>query len=158
LSSLPYYQESKQIIRDRPRWVKKATETNYLVYSSETLDANVSQPLGSSKLCLSCHDGTLALDNLCIHDLTSAQDFGTDLRNSHPVSFKYDSYLASKDAGLHDPVSSPSGLGGTIDSDMLVDGNLECISCHDIHGFTKIKHYLIKPNFKSRLCLTCHDK
>src|SRR5215831_18282178 len=35
--------------------------SNYVIYSSPTLKATVGQPDGSSRLCLSCHDGTVAL-------------------------------------------------------------------------------------------------
>lgn len=139
-------------------WQKSPTNNFYTAYTSSTLDAQISQPLGSSKLCLSCHDGTLASDNSNTHKLNSTQNFGNDLRKSHPISFKYDSYLALKDAGLFDPTSSPSGLGGSIHDDLLIDGNLECISCHDIHGINGIKSHLVKSNNKSRLCLTCHNK
>ena len=65
---------------------------------------------------------------------------------------------SKKDKGLYDPNSSPSGLGGTIHSDMLINGSLECISCHDIHGMSGENNYLIKSNYGSKLCLTCHDK
>ena len=137
---------------------QESLNNNYIPYSSSTLDANVAQPLGSSKLCLSCHDGTYAFDDAGNHAINSYQKLGADLRGSHPVSFKYDSFLSMKDIGLRDPSSSPSGLGGTIHSDMLINGKLECISCHDIHGMTGIKNYLVKSNYKSNLCLTCHDK
>ncbi len=139
-------------------WQQSTKDIFYIPYKSSTLDAEVSQPMGSSKLCLSCHDGILAFDNTGFHKLEPNQILGTNLSDSHPVSFKYDSFLAMKDRGLFDPVSTPSGLGGTIDSDMLVNGNLECISCHDIHGFSKVDNYLIKSNRKSQLCLTCHNK
>ncbi len=139
-------------------WQQSTKNIFYTPYKSSTLDADVSQPVGSSKLCLSCHDGILAFDNSGFHRLEPNQILGTDLTDSHPVSFRYDSFLAMKDRGLFDPVTTPSGLGGTIDSDMLVNGNLECISCHDIHGFSNVDKYLIKSNRKSRLCLTCHNK
>jgi predicted CXXCH cytochrome family protein len=145
--------ESKELV-----WQENDHNITYIPYSSPTIDAEISQPLGSSKLCLSCHDGTFAFDDTGSHVLTSNQSFGTDLRGSHPVSFKYDSFLAMKDNELHDPLSSPSGLGGTIHSDMLINGNLECISCHDIHGMMGIENYLVKSNYKSNLCLTCHNK
>ena len=137
---------------------QESLNNNYIPYSSSTLDANVSQPLGSSKLCLSCHDGTFAFDDPGHHELNSNQTLGSDLRGSHPISFRYDSFLAMKDNGLHDPVSTPSGLGGSIHSDMLINGNLECISCHDIHGLKGEEFHLIKSNRKSDLCLTCHNK
>ena len=90
--------------------------------------------------------------------MNSNQNFGNDLRKSHPISFKYDSFLAMKDGELFDPLSTPSGLGGNIHDDLLINGNLECISCHEIHGITRIKHYLVKSNYRSKLCLTCHNK
>ena len=131
---------------------------NFTPYKSSTLDADVSIPLGSSKLCLSCHDGTLSMDHLNLPNLSSSQIFSTNLSASHPVSFQYDSDLALKDGELHDPSFSASGLGGTISSDLLVQGKLECISCHDVHGERGQKNLLIMSNYKSRLCLTCHNK
>jgi predicted CXXCH cytochrome family protein len=139
-------------------WQAAPKNNSYKPYSSSTLDAQISKPLGSSKLCLSCHDGILAMEDISIPALNSNQIIGTNLRGSHPVSFKYDTQLAVQDAGLIDPESSPSGLGGTIHSDMLINGNLECISCHDIHGIRGVKNYLVKSNNRSKLCLTCHDK
>ncbi|HEY5897338.1 MAG TPA: hypothetical protein VIV54_07220, partial [Burkholderiales bacterium] len=53
-----------------PLWNRKLNQTStYTVYTSSSLDANViqgqlDQPGGSSKLCLSCHDGTLAIGNV----------------------------------------------------------------------------------------------
>jgi predicted CXXCH cytochrome family protein len=139
-------------------WYESSKNITYIPYNSLSLDAKISQPLGSSKLCLSCHDGTYAFDDAGNHSFNYQQSFGTDLRGSHPVSIKYDSFLAMKDKGLHDPSTTQSGLGGTIYSDMLINGNLECISCHDIHAMKGEANYLIKSNRESDLCLTCHDK
>jgi hypothetical protein len=52
-----------------PLWNRKLSGATYTVYTSESLDANViqgslDQPGGSSKLCLSCHDGTLAIGSV----------------------------------------------------------------------------------------------
>ncbi|MGE5319670.1 MAG: hypothetical protein ACM3KD_05780, partial [Hyphomicrobiaceae bacterium] len=52
-----------------PLWNRKLSSQTYTPYTSETLDAKViqgqlQQPGGSSKLCLSCHDGTLAIGNV----------------------------------------------------------------------------------------------
>jgi hypothetical protein len=35
--------------------------THYRIYESSTTDARIDQPSGPSKMCLSCHDGALAL-------------------------------------------------------------------------------------------------
>ena len=78
--------------------------TTYRRWTAGTIDAPAGSPNpdGSSRLCLSCHDGTVALG-----DITSepkprrdgrapsvwgpdAKGFlGTDLSGSHPVSFVY---------------------------------------------------------------------
>ena len=139
-------------------WQKNSESNYYTPYNSSTLDADVPIPMGSSKLCLSCHDGTLSMEHLNLPNLSTTQVIGTNLESSHPVSFKYDSYLAIRDGELNDPNSAPSGFGGTINSDLLVDGNLECISCHDIHGFNRNRNLLVMSNYRSKLCLTCHAK
>ena len=52
-----------------PLWNRALSGATYTPYTSLSLDANaiqgqLDQPGGSSKLCLSCHDGTLALGNV----------------------------------------------------------------------------------------------
>ena len=68
------------------------------------------QPDGVSLLCLSCHDGTVALDAYGgdpgnAGTIGDQFDLGTDLNNDHPISIVYDSALATLDGGLHDPKS-----------------------------------------------------
>ena len=45
-----------------PLWNHKLSDAVYEIYWSSSLDADIGQPTGSSKLCLSCHDGTIALE------------------------------------------------------------------------------------------------
>ena len=45
-------------------WNRSASAQVYTPYGSTTLYATVGQPTGASKLCLSCHDGTIALGAL----------------------------------------------------------------------------------------------
>ena len=53
-----------------PLWNKTLAAKTYTVYTSKSLDAetilnaSLDQPLGSSKLCLSCHDGAMALGSV----------------------------------------------------------------------------------------------
>lgn len=53
-----------------PLWNRTLSSATYLPYTSASLDSQVirgaplEQPGGSSKLCLSCHDGTLAIGNV----------------------------------------------------------------------------------------------
>lgn len=149
-----------------PLWNHDVTAAVFTLYSSPTgtLDAGpLGQPAGVSKACLSCHDGTVALDaygtNVPIPTMIGGvYDLGTDLSNDHPISFTYDTALATADGELFDPATDPSGLGGTIGNDLLFAGQLECASCHDVHNTAAVASLLVKSNAASALCLTCHDK
>jgi predicted CXXCH cytochrome family protein len=150
-------------ITDAPLWNHQITSQTFQLYTSSTLDATMGQPDASSKLCLSCHDGVTAVDNFGgtttgTQTLTGDANIGTDLRNDHPVSFTYDLTLANADGGLFDPTTTNSGLGGTINADMLFSGKLQCASCHDVHNSSGIDFLLVKSNAASGLCLTCHNK
>ncbi len=150
-------------VTDAPLWNHQSSVAVFSPYSSATLNAVVGQPDASSKLCLSCHDGTVAVDNF--GGTTSGTYFisgrtliGTDLRDDHPVSFTYDAALALDDGELADPTTANSGLGGTIDEDMLIGHQVQCASCHDVHNSSGIDKLLKKSNAQSALCLTCHIK
>ncbi len=146
-----------------PLWNHELSVGPWTPYSSTTMDATVGDPDGVSKLCLSCHDGTVALDSFGDQSpvpryIDEYYQVGPDLRYDHPVSFTYDAALADLDGDLYDPITEESGLGGTIDEDMLLDNKLECSSCHDVHNGSGLAKLLVKSNANSALCLTCHDK
>ncbi len=154
-------------VTDAPLWNHEVTTQTYELYNSPTLDATMEQPSGASRLCLSCHDGTVAVDsyggNQGVIFLGGDLAIGADgLANDHPVSFRYDDSLADIDGELHPPSSAPSGLGSTIDRDLLFNGYMECSSCHDVHnGPTAAAvndNLLMITQTGSQLCLTCHDK
>ena len=44
-------------------WNHEVSTGPYTVYDSPTMNATTGQPNGVSKACLSCHDGTVALDS-----------------------------------------------------------------------------------------------
>jgi len=138
----------------------------FTLYSSPTFDAlntDIGQPDGTTRMCLGCHDGTYATLSTGPGGLA----FGPgDLGRSHPVSFTYDSNLAARvrQGRLHDPDTTPSGLGGTIAKDLLdANGKMQCTSCHDVHPSTakgpKLLRYEWRPGSRSgeRLCVTCHN-
>ncbi len=162
-----------------PLWNHQLTNASFQVYASSTLNSSPGQPTGNSKLCLSCHDGTVSVENYNGNTngtyYTTFGNLTTDLRHNHPISFAYNSALASIDNGLHDPSSTPSGLGSTIEEDLLQEGRVECTSCHDVHigrntqgcigchnihsgNMTTTTLSLWKSNEDSALCLTCHNK
>jgi len=155
--------KSEYNTKANPYWNHYLSEESYKIYSSATLDAVVGQPDGVSKLCLSCHDGTVALDNYGGKKdggiyISEKANLDTDLRDDHPISFVYDKRLSKVDNGLYDPTTTESGLGDTIAEDMLHNQKLQCTSCHDVHNAMGVQAMLIKNNGVSGLCLTCHRK
>ncbi len=49
---------------DFPLWNREDPGENYDLYGSPTVIATIGQPTGGSRLCLSCHDGTIAIGSL----------------------------------------------------------------------------------------------
>lgn len=153
-------------VAEAPLWNHELSIAVYDLYSSPTMDAtDLGQPTANSKLCLSCHDGTVALENFGgttgpgANYIGGSALIGIDLRDDHPISFTYDDALATADGGLWAPTTTTSGVGGgTITEDMLFNEQVQCASCHDVHDTAGNDFLLVKDNLSSALCLTCHDK
>ena len=150
-------------------WNHAVPAGTYTVYSSPSFGATAGQPAGTTKLCMSCHDGAVALDsyggvtNGANFAPASAQ-FGKDLSNDHPVSFAYPANpTADELKATTTAITFASGDTGTIAS-LLDDGNVECQSCHDVHNTKSAgtANLLLIANSgtgsESKLCLTCHTK
>lgn len=141
-------------------WNHATSTATYTLYSSSTLNAVVGQPAAGSvsKLCLSCHDGTVALDSFGgatgTTFLTGNKLLGTDLSNDHPIGFTYDAALATADGGLTTPASASLVVANV----PLYSAKLECASCHDVHNAANIGSLLRTTNAGSALCLKCHTK
>ncbi len=144
-----------------PLWNRSDPGTYYQTYDSSTLVANVGQPTGSSRLCLSCHDGTIALTQTYNPKTQisggavyiSSQDrgyLGTDLSDDHPISFTYDATLAVQKGQLRDPSALPPEV------QLDKDHRLQCTTCHDPHDDSKGK-FLRLDNTNSKLCASCHS-
>ena len=123
-----------------PLWNRRLSAATYTVYTSSSLDANaiqgaLDQPGGSSKLCLSCHDGTLAIGSVNVLGGSGSttpgtvsipmsgtgaggampagegtatgftRNLGADLTNDHPIAVTYTPALAARDGELR-PVDS----------------------------------------------------
>ncbi len=151
-------------LSDAPLWNHSLTTQNFTLYSSPTLHAaDLSQPAGATRLCLSCHDGTIALDSFGGTTGTNFQGNpiapSGNLGSEHPISFTYNDALSIADGGLNPPSTTTSGLGGTIADDLLFNNRVECASCHDVHNALGTGGFLlVKSNAGSGLCLTCHAK
>ena len=117
-----------------PLWNRAVSGATYTTYTSSSIEANAAElsggPGGSSKLCLSCHDGTMAIDKVNVLNGASnvtiamtglvgasgsakmptanaatgfTRNLGADLGNDHPISFTYNAALASADGELRSP-------------------------------------------------------
>lgn len=145
-----------------PLWNRNDPGSTYVLYNSSTTQAAIGQPDGSSILCLSCHDGTIALGNVISRatpiTFTSGattmpvgkSNLETDLSNDHPVSFLFNSALSTADGEL----KNPSTLTGPV---KLENSKLQCTSCHDPHK-DLYSDFLVASSQNSNLCLNCHQK
>jgi predicted CXXCH cytochrome family protein len=153
-----------------PLWNHASSTATYTLYTSPTMNATTGQPGTTSKLCLSCHDGMVAVDSFGgatgTKMVTGSSNLGTDLSNDHPIGFTYDTSLLSLDPGLKDPslatVTIGTGNTGTIAAKMLFTGKLECASCHDVHNSasgTAVESKLLRVTTAgSAMCVACHVK
>lgn len=128
-------------------------------YQSSTLEAEPATSSRTSQLCLSCHDGTIALGemlnaprgnkNVDLRDIYigGRNSFGVSLKSHHPVDIIYDQTLQAKNPTLANP--------NTVDLPMT-NGKLECSTCHDPHS-SGIPPFLNKPSRNGELCTTCHN-
>jgi predicted CXXCH cytochrome family protein len=147
----------------QPLWNRAMPASTYTVYSSTSLSAIPGQPTGASKMCLSCHDGTIALGNVVsrsqpinmaggvTHMPFGARGYlGTDLSDDHPISFRYDAALAFKNPHLADPRFLPPML--------RLDHNqeLQCTTCHNPHNNVH-GNFLVMSNENSAMCRSCHQ-
>ena len=142
-------------------WNKRINHTSTTPYESSTAVAEPGEPTGSSVLCLSCHDGTIALGemlkpprgtsrsgsgNLQATYLRGRSGFGTNLSNHHPIGFEYNTALRGSNTELVHP--------SVIDLPMQ-DGKMQCTVCHDAHS-SNFPPFLHKPSLNGELCTTCH--
>lgn len=151
-----------------PLWNRGIGAGSYQMYSNPGgIQGQIaSAPDGGSELCLSCHDGTIALNSIINESasgtptLTDARTpshltaegkltgyalIGTDLSNDHPISITY-AYL--DDEGLNDPATL---------SLPLYNNKVQCSSCHNVHNPDNTPFLRIN-NLGSALCLECHNK
>jgi len=141
-------------------WNRSDSTATYTLYGSTTLPQAVGQPTGSSRMCLSCHDGTIALGLVASSPVeipmtqrfldTGAAALNTDLSDDHPISFVYDQTLSATDPEYLDPTLLMDEV--TLDD----SGELQCTSCHDPHDDTYGK-FLVMDATASALCLACHQ-
>lgn len=210
----------------KPLWNRADSVATYTPYTSSTLNAtdlDMTSLATPSKLCLSCHDGTIAIgavtnapgSGLGVPITFPAGNFGptpgnrsvggtmpygrdrpdanhgftrrlgVDMRNDHPISFTYDTALATEDGEMRSPSSNgnsdtPSVVtiadraSGFRPDFPLVGGKVQCSTCHDPHRNTQkflLKNRLAQAastqtawddwafsDVNDQICLGCHTR
>jgi predicted CXXCH cytochrome family protein len=161
-----------------PLWNHVVTSVqNYTNYWSPTLksypSAAAAPPIdGFSRLCLSCHDGTVALGAFInqrqeVDTVPTALQpgmegyLGTDLSGGHPISIIFDAALANQRnqdpniIHLNWPIKDPTVKLYPTQGGMGV----QCTSCHDPHGGRGgpgAPPFWQKTTY-DEVCLVCHD-
>lgn len=145
-----------------PLWNREKSSVLYDLYESSTLQSSLGQPDGTSKLCLSCHDGNIAIG----HVLNRNKDFtmsnteggkltrgnlrnlGKDISDDHPVSFDPSRAVAS----------SPELIHPLPEDKVIYDkaGKVQCTTCHNPHDDT-FSGFLRKDGINGALCKSCHQ-
>jgi hypothetical protein len=159
-----------------PLWGHALSEARYEVpqlRAGRVVAEPAPQPDGSSRLCLSCHDGTVALGDIAGEPSpipmvggerlgpSRPGHIGTDLSGSHPVSFvvrdlDVDTFDRESDMGLR-----PLGAMQSDDRVRLdAEGKMQCTTCHDPHSDRfyqpgRVPRFWVKATV-SEVCLTCH--
>ncbi|PWU14680.1 MAG: hypothetical protein C5B50_16895 [Verrucomicrobia bacterium] len=163
-----------------PLWnhaVATNATTKYITYdqagSVSFNSLSLTPELGSSVACLSCHDGSIAVNQLqrgingnggvatnvpswAVKTDGGATGAHNGLTLMHPIGFSYTAAQAAAPGELNNlPANLNRMLKGT-------DKTVECASCHDIHrtygASATVSHELIVDLNGGALCLTCHNK
>lgn len=169
-----------------PLWNRRSTTVTFFKrYSSPTLaidDAAVvgaseyGQPNGSSRLCLSCHDGVTALgavfttpqSNIVFTDVRSSisgpdVSIGYETYSSHhPVSFKYNqtvrNLLRASPYNKELNVDPPTTYNIHVKLDK--QERMQCTTCHDPHQDKSDEPSSITPFWTGTdydtVCMSCH--
>lgn len=137
----------------------------HLLNAIETLG----EPSSVSRLCLSCHDGTVAIN---AYGFTPSSSIGSgdtfitgsfliggsgNLRNHHPIGFDY-AHVTNYDDEIADEYDRFGGTDVTIFS-VLDNGKMACGTCHDVHNTNNEGESLLWTSDRnSKFCCTCHLK
>jgi predicted CXXCH cytochrome family protein len=133
-------------------------------------------PSDRSRICLSCHDGSVGLDQIAnlpntytgagpaaqtIDECEGCHSGGSpaggvnwegvwiapDMRKQHPFSVLYDP--------TRRPGAFNAAVGGAVGGLPLWNGKAECATCHEPHS-ERNRYFLRVPNVSNSMCLICH--
>lgn len=149
---------------------------SYGVYTSDTMQStptDLGGQLTVSNLCLSCHDGTVAVNSWyepqLESDFTTPLPQGTkfmaeehtvkDLTKQHPINFTYPDATTATNIGLRVAADSKS-IDGSL-TVPLYAGKMQCATCHDPHAGKADLFFRSFPSTPEQtktgsFCVYCH--
>lgn len=148
-------------------WNHALTDATYTMHEGTgTAAANIDS---RSRMCLGCHDGTVALDSFGgttgTNFIGPLGNIGTDLTNDHPIGS--DAIYPTTPSTSYNPQDANHRVGTAPNqlrlrswinpsgTEQFVVG---CSTCHTVHNTGNFGHMLRFSNSSSQLCLTCHIK
>jgi predicted CXXCH cytochrome family protein len=158
-------------------WSHEMSTLNYTLY-----DGTVTNPGGSdsldthTRMCLGCHDGSVALDSYHGNSgsvyIDEPYKVGGDgnLADDHPIGTAGEYDVAGSPDQFNAATLSGSGFWGfgpgyfpevplfPFDPGSGEIQIVSCSTCHTPHGVAGVNSLLRKSNAASDLCLTCHIK
>ncbi|MEO5374156.1 MAG: hypothetical protein H7840_07720 [Alphaproteobacteria bacterium] len=166
-------------IRDWNRYFPTDTE----VYQSTTLKGRVRSLGNESLLCLSCHDGSMAVDMVVTkpQNWSSKDEAGLHMKldrgggldrctqcHDGITAHRMDAVAIGSNLMDDHPVGinypgafdspdfHPPGSEGKFSNGITLFRNkVECATCHDVHNPDIVPFLRVEPKF---LCTTCHNK
>lgn len=141
-------------------WNHELTTATYLMWEGEgTAETDLDK---RSRLCLSCHDGTVALDSFGgmtgSSFITATANMGLDLEDDHPIG--RDAVYPVEGSTRFNPANtlpSTMRLRDWTDENGVIQKVVSCGTCHTAHG-RGFPYLLNISNSASAMCLECHIK
>lgn len=164
-----------------PLWNRAASTRTFKHFSSATLaidnaalqaDADYGQPTGSSRLCLSCHDGVTAIGAVfttpgtmtTVNIPTINSTIGYETYSSHhPVSFRYNQTVRNllKGAPYNKELKDLPPTSYDINVKLDKQERMQCTTCHDPHqdksDVPGITHPFWVTTTYEKVCESCHN-
>jgi hypothetical protein len=153
--------DPKQIV---PLWAHATSGAQFVPYTSPSINFTPGMPDGTSLACLSCHDGTVAINQGINGQIGTPAQFidpgaqvGPDLHTTHPISFDYTPTMAIADGGLENPdtykIGDPKSVITVNNPPVPASG----WSGTSLSGKSIKQAMLTGPSGYRMQCSSCHD-
>lgn len=153
-------------------WNHELTTATYTMHDgSGTAELDLDEV---SRMCMSCHDGTVALDSfggqVGTQFIGAVAKLGTDLTDDHPIGSEAQyppDPVPSWWAGAFNPTTSGGSAVGSGSLSLRLKAWSDagtnryvvgCTTCHNAHARGGYDHMTAISNQSSQMCLVCHIK